>query len=132
MCVSTYYSVRLIINSTLIRTKDVLRTWFSSSLQHNFRKLTSNFLHAHTRLNSTGDQNRLWGCHNPLEKSLQYSPISAIESDRICGVRVLSKLMIHQNFNVSKQRCSNILEVYMSSAKKSQEGDSSYLKLIEH
>ena len=59
-------------------------------------------------------------------KSLKCSPISAIDNDRICGVRVLLPA------SKDPQRYLTILGLYMPSAELPQETLSLYLESVEH
>ena len=54
-------------------------------------------------------------------------PISVLDSDRVCGVRLL--LPTQKNHT---QRCLTVLGVYMPSSEQSQETYSSYLDTVEH
>ena len=81
------------------------------------------------RLHSGSDLER--GCGGVAilwNKALTCIPISALDSDRVCGVYMSSIPSAKGHL----RRCLTILGVYMPSADKSQEINSSYLETVEH
>ena len=80
------------------------------------------------RLHSSSDLER--GCGGIAinwNKALECMPISVLDSDRVCGVRLL--LPTQKNHT---QRCLTVLGVYMPSSEHSQETYSSYLDTVEY
>ena len=99
-----------------------LSTLDSVHPQYDFTAISDKRLHASSNLvRGCGGIAILWN------KALPCFPISALDSDRVCGVR----LLLPSTQGHSK-RYLTILGVYMPSADQPQETYTSYLEIVEH